>query len=100
MVDRTDIGHLLSSTRSMRSLLHAAKLLARYGRDRLGYPRGSRLVMGNALVGRLLYSLLLRDVDILTDTSLEKIVRDGSGGVTRRFWTRAASRGRSASMAG
>ena len=38
--------------------------------------------MGNALVGRLLYSLLRRDVEILTDTSLEKIVRDGSGRVT------------------
>ena len=47
----------------MKSLLHTAKLLARYGRDRLSYPRGSRLVMGNALVGRLLYSLLRRDVD-------------------------------------
>ena len=45
-------------------------------RDRLSYPRGSRLVMGNALVGRLLYSLIRRDVDILTDTSLERIVRD------------------------
>ena len=77
----------------MKSLLHAAKLLARYGRDRLRYPRGSRLVMGNALVGRLLYSLIRRDVDILTETSLEKIVRDGkrprdravlvSGGVSR-----------------
>ena len=41
MVDRTDIGHLLSATRSMKSLLHAAKLLARYGRDRLRHPRGS-----------------------------------------------------------
>ena len=82
MVDRTDIGHLLSAATSMKSLLHTAKLLARYGRDRLSYPRGSRLVMGNALVGRLLYSLIRRDVDILTDTSLEKIVRDGSGRVT------------------
>ncbi|MDP3691376.1 FAD-dependent oxidoreductase [Bradyrhizobium sp.] len=82
MVDRTDIGHLLSATRSMKSLRHAARLLARYGRDRLSLPRGARLVMGNALVGRLLFSLLHRDVDILTDTSLEKIVRDGSGRVT------------------
>ncbi len=82
MVDRTDIGHLLSVTRSMKSLWHSARLLARYGRDRLSYPRGARLVMGNALVGRLLYSLLRRDVDILTDTSLEKIVRNGSGRVT------------------
>jgi glycine/D-amino acid oxidase-like deaminating enzyme len=81
MVDRTDIGHLLSATTSMKSLLHTARLLARYGRDRLSHPRGSRLVMGNALVGRLLYSLIARGVDILTDTSLEKIVRDDAGRV-------------------
>jgi len=93
MVDRTDIGHLLSAASSMKSLLPTAKLLVRYGCDRLRYPRGFRLVMGNALVGRLLYSLLRRDVEILTDTSLERIVRDkrgrvtsavlGSGGLTR-----------------
>jgi succinate dehydrogenase/fumarate reductase flavoprotein subunit len=81
MVDRTDIGHLLSSIRSMKSLLHSAKLLARYARDRLSHGRGTRLVMGNALVGRLLYSLMLRDVDILTCTSFAKIVRDDDGAV-------------------
>jgi FAD binding domain len=82
MVDRTDIGHLLTATTSLNSLLQASRLLARYGRDRLRYPRGTRLVMGNALVGRLLYSLIGRDVDILTATSLEKIVRDAEGRVT------------------
>jgi FAD binding domain len=82
MVDRTDIGHLLSATTSLKSLLHSARLLTRYGRDRLSYPRGSRLVMGNALVGRLLYSLIGRNVDILTGATLEKIVRDAGGRVT------------------
>ena len=51
MVDRTDIGHLLSSTKSMKSLLHSTKLLARYARDRFSHGRGTRLVMGIALVG-------------------------------------------------
>lgn len=82
MVDRTDIGHLLSSTKSIKSLLHSSKLLARYVRDRLGHGRGTRLVMGNALVGRLLHSLMLRGVDILTGASLVKIIRKGDGAVT------------------
>ncbi len=82
MVDRTDIGHLLSSTKSVKSLLHSTKLLARHARDRLGHGRGTRLVMGNALVGRLLYSLIRRDVDILTGVSLAKIVRLADGRVT------------------
>jgi succinate dehydrogenase/fumarate reductase flavoprotein subunit len=82
MVDRTDIGHLLSSTESIKSLTHSAKLLARYARDRVGHGRGTRLVMGNALVGRLLHSLILRDVDILNRASLAKIVRDAGSRVT------------------
>jgi succinate dehydrogenase/fumarate reductase flavoprotein subunit len=82
MVDRTDIGHLLSSTKSFKSFVHSAKLMARHGRDRLSHGRGTRLVMGNALVGRLLYSLIRRDVDILTVASLEKIAREADGPVT------------------
>ena len=57
MVDRTDIGHLLGMRRSWTSLRHALGLLARHAIDRLSHPRGTRLVMGNALVGRLLHSL-------------------------------------------
>lgn len=83
MVDRSDIGHLLSSTTSAKSLLHSVKLLARHARDRLSHHRGTRLVMGNALVGRLLYSLMLRNVEILTGTSLARIVKDADGAVTR-----------------
>jgi succinate dehydrogenase/fumarate reductase flavoprotein subunit len=82
MVDRTDIGHLLSSTRSGRSLWHATKLFVRYARDKASHGRGTRLVMGNALVGRLLYSLLRQGVDILTGASLAKIIREPDGPVT------------------
>lgn len=82
MVDRTDIGHLLASTKSIKSLVHSAKLLVRYGRDRLSHGRGTRLVMGNALVGSLLYSLIGHDVDIVTGASLAKIVRSADGPVT------------------
>ncbi|MFG3596621.1 FAD-dependent oxidoreductase [Bradyrhizobium sp. RDI18] len=82
MVDRTDIGHLLSSTRSVRSLWHSTKLFARYARDKASHGRGTRLVMGNALVGRLLYSLIRQDVDILTGASLAKIIREPDAPVT------------------
>jgi hypothetical protein len=82
MVDRTDIGHLLSSTRSVRSLWHSIKLVARYARDKASHGRGTRLVMGNALVGGLLYSLMRQDVDIVTGASLAKITRESGGPVT------------------
>jgi len=68
MVDRIDIGHLLDATRSLASLRHSLGLLARYGADRLRFARGARLVMGNALVGRLYHSLRQRRVPILLST--------------------------------
>jgi succinate dehydrogenase/fumarate reductase flavoprotein subunit len=74
MVDRTDIGHLLALRTSARSFSHAAKILAHYAGDRLkGRRRGSRLVMGNALIGRFLASLNARDVDILIRTEVQDL---------------------------
>ena len=77
MVDRTDIGHLLGATRSLASLRHAMRLLGRHGADRLRFARGTRLVMGNALVGRLHHSLRRRGVDILTSTRAESLAESG-----------------------
>ncbi|CAN5645853.1 FAD-dependent oxidoreductase [soil metagenome] len=73
MVDRTDIGHLLGMRRSFASLRHAASIVMRHLVDRLRHPRGTRLVMGNALVGRLLVSLAAQSVATL---ALQARVRD------------------------
>ena len=80
MVDRTDIGHLLKIGKSGASTAHAAKILARYGLDRIkGSTRGSRLVMGNALIGRLLKSLIDRSADIVTGATITKLSSDAKG---------------------
>jgi succinate dehydrogenase/fumarate reductase flavoprotein subunit len=81
MVDRTDIGHLLAIGKSARSFAHAAKILARYAGDRLRGRRGSRLVMGNALIGRFLASLKARGVDIVLHTEVQDFVTE-NGAVT------------------
>jgi succinate dehydrogenase/fumarate reductase flavoprotein subunit len=73
MVDRTDIGHLLGATRSLRSFRHAARLLLRHGADRMRHRRGTRLVMGNALAGRLFHALLRRGVLVLTATAATRL---------------------------
>lgn len=79
MVDRTDINHLLGMTRSLASLRHAAGILARHALDRLRHPRGTRLVMGNALVARLLYALSQQPtVTLALNTSLASIDRTGA----------------------
>ena len=80
MVDRDDVGHLLNMTKSFASFGHAMKLLARHARDRMTSPRGTRLVMGNALIGRLLYSLLQRGVTVLTNTKVEAL-HSGPNGI-------------------
>ena len=83
MVDRTDINHLLAMTQSWASLRHSVKILLRHAMDRLSWSRGTRLVMGNAHVARLLYSLSKHDkVTIALNTTVEHIVR-GPHGVER-----------------
>jgi succinate dehydrogenase/fumarate reductase flavoprotein subunit len=74
MIDRTDINHLLAMTKSMASLRHSARIIGRHLVDRLRHPRGTRLVMGNALAGRLLYSLSGHDqVTLALNTSVTDI---------------------------
>ena len=74
MVDRNDVNHLLGMRRSVQSFKHAMGLLWRHACDRVRYPRGTRLVMGNALVARLLYSLAQQPrVSLLLNASLQQI---------------------------
>lgn len=79
MIDRTDINHLLAIKKSAKSFAHAVKILGHYGLDRLAGRRASRLVMGNALIGRMLLTLQKAGVAILTDTSTKSFLTDESG---------------------
>ena len=78
MIAKADIPPLLGRFKSLANFAHAAKLLVRYALDRLRYPRGTRLTMGNALTARLFYSLRQRGIEILFNTSIAAIdCRDG-----------------------
>lgn len=77
MVARADIAPLLKPFASFANLAQVARLLARHARDRLRHRRGTRLVMGNALVARLLYSLRRQGVPICFDTALSGLLHDG-----------------------
>jgi succinate dehydrogenase/fumarate reductase flavoprotein subunit len=80
MVDRQDIGHLMKATKAWASFRHALRLVARHLKDRLTHPRGTRLLIGNALVGRFLYSLQKRKVPVWTRTAVTAIrpLEDGA----------------------
>jgi len=75
MVGKDDIPILLKPFASLKAFTAAAKLVLRHATDRLRYRRGTRLVMGNALVGRLFYSLRARDVPIAFDARLVELVK-------------------------
>jgi succinate dehydrogenase/fumarate reductase flavoprotein subunit len=78
-IGREDFPHLYNVTRSPRSFLHVTRMLTRHARDRLmGHDRGTRMVMGNALVGRLVCSLLERRVPMLLGCKVTELhMQDG-----------------------
>ena len=76
MVGKTDIAPLLHPFRSRENFAHAMRLLARQAIDRIRHPRGTRLIMGNALAARLLYSLKQCAVEIRYQTQLRKLIEN------------------------
>lgn len=77
MVNRADIQHFLNARRSWGSLKHCLKLLARYGKDRLRHERGTRLVVGNALIARLARSAFDLGVDLRLSTTTKALIEHG-----------------------
>jgi succinate dehydrogenase/fumarate reductase flavoprotein subunit len=76
MVGKADIARLLGRFKSIANFIYSAKLLARYLVDRVRYPRGTRLMMGNALVARLFYSLRRHNVPIMFDAAIVDLAGD------------------------
>jgi 3-oxosteroid 1-dehydrogenase len=76
MVGKPDIPYLLKPFASVANFTAAAKLLLRHATDRVRFKRGTRLVMGNALVGRLYHSLRQRDVPIAYEAILVELVQN------------------------
>lgn len=76
MLNRFDIGHFMKMTRSTRSAIHAAGLLLRHLRDRMTHPRGTRLVLGQAVAGRLGESVFKLGIPLFLETSLIGISKD------------------------
>ncbi len=74
MIGRGDLAHFRGITRSPRSALVVARRLAAYAGQRLAWPRGTTLVLGNALAGRLLLSLLRLGVDLRLETPATKLI--------------------------
>jgi succinate dehydrogenase/fumarate reductase flavoprotein subunit len=78
MIGRDDIEPLARPFASRAAFRAAASLLWRHASDRLRHRRGTRLLMGNALVARLFYSLRGRGVPIWRNACLQELTLAGT----------------------
>lgn len=74
MITRGEAAQLLRADRSVAAMALGARLAGRYLSDRLRHPRGTRLVLGNALVARLFKALLDRRVPLLTAARTNRLI--------------------------
>src|SRR5271156_1372083 len=80
MIDLFDLPYL-ANMGSPKSIAHLGKLGLRFAFDKLrGYPRGTRLTMGNALAARLLRSALDAGVTLRRQVTMEGLTMAGGGG--------------------
>lgn len=70
-----ELKHFLNATRSPASFWHVTKRVLAHWRDLLIYRRGMRLVNGNALVAGLAASAFEAGVEIRTNSSAKRLLR-------------------------
>lgn len=85
MVRRPEVSTLLGlfSKRpapTAKAVGTALKLGTRWAADRLSNPRGTRLVMGNALTARMYYETLRRGGDVWLNAQTSELLRDEASG--------------------
>jgi succinate dehydrogenase/fumarate reductase flavoprotein subunit len=74
MIDLFDLPYL-ANMNSLRSMAHMGRLGIRFLFDKArGFPRGTRLTMGNALVGRLLRSALDVGVTLRRNVTVKELM--------------------------
>lgn len=78
MVTRPEAARLVRADRSVAAALEGARLLARFLADRAaGHARGTRLVLGNALVARLLNAARAHGTVLRTGVETLSLLREG-----------------------
>jgi succinate dehydrogenase/fumarate reductase flavoprotein subunit len=77
MVTRAEAARLLQAWQSPAAAWLGVKLVGRYLADRLRWPRGTRLVLGNALVARLYQALLQRNVPVWLEARTHRLLCEG-----------------------
>jgi succinate dehydrogenase/fumarate reductase flavoprotein subunit len=81
MVNRLDIYHFTNMRRSLKSVLHLARLTGKFAWDRLRYSRGTRLVIGNSMVAALLKNAIDNGVDVRLGMTTTSFISNAEGRV-------------------
>ena len=79
MVDRDDIFHLLRLTQTWKSFIYSLKIIVRHLVDKIFQTRSTRLVMGNAMIARMLYSFISKGGKLLTSAQVTKLLTNEGG---------------------
>lgn len=83
MIDRDDIPHLLNMKKSLKSLAYSMRIVGKYYLQKMRYGRDTRLLMGNALIGRMLLTARKLGVTIVTETQVTGL--EPLGGAAHRL---------------
>lgn len=74
MVNRNELNALLNPFSSGTNFMTTLKVVLPYFLSRLRFSRGTRLVMGNALVGSLFYNLKQQQVPVWLQSPLQELI--------------------------
>jgi succinate dehydrogenase/fumarate reductase flavoprotein subunit len=77
MITRAEAAKLLKADRSLSSAWLGLRLVGRYIADRARFHRGTRLVLGNALVARLFKAATDRGTKMLSNVEATGLIRKG-----------------------
>jgi succinate dehydrogenase/fumarate reductase flavoprotein subunit len=79
MITRGEVARLLRIGRNLDSFFLGAKLCVRFISDRIRYKRGTRLVLGNALVARLFKNLIDCRARIWFNSKTTRLISQNGG---------------------
>ena len=74
--DFSDWTTLTNPVKNIRNLAYTTSKVVNYGWDLLRYGKGAAMANGNALVGRMIHSLLQHNADLETNTSALRTIMD------------------------
>ncbi len=77
MVTMDDVANLKKIKTSLKAFFKLAALGARFAFDKLSYPRGTRLVYGNAMIAAMYRSALDADIAMFRGAEAKGLIRDG-----------------------